>query len=116
MALGENLDNLSKDIKEYIKRSVAGYKLRLIDILSHIAGDLLCSFVLWALLLMVLLFLLVAAVVALAPIVGLLQALLLAAMLLAILAIMIYLCRTSLFTDRVVRRLVRLFFEEDENE
>ena len=114
MALGENLDNLSKDVKEYIRKSIDGCKLRIVDKLSRLVGDFLCGCILSVLIFAIVLFLLSVAVVAVAPYIGLLPALLLAIIFLAMLAIIVYLCRTSLFTDRVVRRLVQFFFEDDE--
>lgn len=114
MALGENIDALSKDLKEYVRKSADGCKLRLIDNLSHLAGGFMCGCILCVLLFGILLILLSAMVLFAAPAIGLLPALFLAVVLLAIVAIIVYLCRTSLFTDRVVRVLVRLFFEEDD--
>jgi hypothetical protein len=114
MALGENIDALSKELKEYVRKSADGCKLRLIDNLSHLAGGLMCGCILCVLLSGILLILLFALVLFATPAIGLFPALFLAVVLLAIVAIIVYLCRASLFTDRVVRVLVRLFFEEDD--
>ncbi len=115
MALGENIDNLSKDIQEYIRRSIDGYRLHLIENLSALLGDILCGLALSMLLFILLLFLLAAMVVAVAPHTGLLVALLLAAAVLAALATIVYLCRTALFVNRMVARLARLFFVKNGN-
>ncbi len=117
MALGANIEEISKDALEYLKRSADGCKLRLIEGLSLLMGDIVCGFALSVLLLVALFMLIAAMVVVLVPLIGVALSMVVAALLLFAVALLVYLLRGSLFTDRVVRHFVTMFFgKERKNE
>ena len=112
MGLGADIENLSKDALEYVKRSMDGCKLRLVESLSLFFGDVLCAFVLSMLLFVAYLALLVAAAIWLLPLLGLPLAIVAVAALLLFTAWIVYALRERLFVDRMVRRLAKIFFDE----
>lgn len=112
MGLGADIENLSKDALEYVKRSMDGCKLRLVESLSLLFGDVLCAFVLSMLLFVAYLALLVAAAIWLLPLLGLPLAIVAVAALLLFTAWIVYVLRERLFVDRMVRRLAKIFFDE----
>ena len=112
MGLGADIENLSKDALEYVKRSMAGCKLRLVENLSLLFGDVMCAFVLSMLLFVAYLALMVAIVIWLLPFFGLPLAIVAVAVLLLLTAWVVHLLRERIFVDRVVRRFVKIFFEE----
>ena len=112
MGLGADIENLSKDALEYVKRSMDGCKLRLVENLSLLFGDVICVFVLSMLLFVAYLALLVAAVIWLLPLFGLPLAIVAVAALLLLTAWVVYALREHLFVDRMVRRFAKIFFEE----
>ena len=113
MGIGKEVENLSNDAQEYVKRSIDGIKLHLVENLSLLLGDMLCGFVVFMLLFMALLLLLGALVVVALPYVGFCPAVLLASMLLLVAAVVVYRLRVWLFVDRLVARLAGLFFREE---
>ena len=112
MGLGADIENLSKDALEYVKRSMDGCKLRLVENLSLLLGDVICMFVLSMLLFVAYLALLVALVLCLLPLLGLPLAIVAVAALLLLTAWAVYLMRERLFVDLMVRRFVKIFFDE----
>ena len=70
MSTGAGIGEISKDALEYLKRSVDGCKLRLIEGLSLLMGDIVCGFALSVLLLVALFMLIAAMVVVLVPLIG----------------------------------------------
>ena len=116
MGLGADIENLSKDALEYVKRSMDGCKLRLVESLSLLFGDVLCAFVLSMLLFVAYLALLVAAVIWLLPLLGLPLAIVSVAALLLLTAWVVYMLRERLFVDRMVRRFAKIFFEEGDGD
>ena len=116
MGLGADIENLSKDALEYVKRSMDGCKLRLVENLSLLLGDVICVFVLSMLLFVAYLALLVAAVIWLLPLLGLPLAIVTVAALLLLTAWIVYALRERLFVDRMVRRFAKIFFEEGDGD
>jgi hypothetical protein len=116
MGIRENFKTLYNDADEYVKRSIDGYKLMLVESLSLLYGDVACGFVLFMLLFLAFVFMLVAMVVFLAPLTGLLLALLAAMALLVAAAVLVYLFRVRLFVDAAVRRLCRILFKKENGE
>lgn len=114
MGLRTDVENLSKEALEYIKRSVDGCKLRLVEHLSLLLGGLICGFVLLLLLFFALLALLAAVLLTLVPIMGAPLAILLVALLLVAVAVVVYLLRERLFVNAFVRHFVRIFFNDDD--
>ena len=112
MGFGADIENISKDALEYVKRSMDGCKLRLVESLSLLFGDVMCAFVLSMLLFVAYLALLVAVVIWLLPLLGLPLAIVAVAALLLFTAWVVYAQRERLFVDRMVRRFVKIFFEE----
>ena len=51
MSIKENVESLFGDAYEYLKRSIDGYKLLLVENLSLMLGDMLCGIVVFVLLL-----------------------------------------------------------------
>lgn len=112
MGLGADIEKISKDALEYIKRGMDGCKLRLVENLSLLFGDVMCAFVLSMLLFVAYLALLVAVVIWLLPLLGLPLAIVTVAALLLFTAWIVYALRERLFVDRMVRRFAKIFFEE----
>lgn len=113
MGIGKEVENLSSDAQEYVKRSIDGIKLHLVEKLSLLLGDLLCGFVVFMLLFMAFLLLLGALVVVALPYVGFWPAMSVAAFLLLVTAVVVYRWRVRLFVDKAVARLAGLFFREE---
>lgn len=119
MGLANDIGKISKDAFEYLKRSIDGYKLRLVEQLSLLFGDIICGFVLFLLLFVAYIALLVALVFFLAPLVGVPLSIIAVALLLVMAAVIVYRFRERLFADGLVRHFARIFFEEgngDESE
>ena len=116
MGIGENFGNLSKDAKEYVKRSIEGYRLQLVENLSLLLGDMACGLVVFMLLLVALIFFLVLLVVLLTPFIGLLASLSVALFMLVVVALLVYLMRVPLFVDSMVRRFMAMFYNGDEDD
>ena len=112
MGLGADIEKISKDALEYIKRGMDGCKLRLVENLSLLFGDVMCAFVLSMLLFVAYLALLAAVVIWLLPLLGLPLAIVAVAAVLLLTAWVVYMLRERLFVDRMVRRFVKIFFEE----
>lgn len=110
MGIKENFENLSKDACEYVKRSIDGYKLLLVENLSLMLGDALCGFVVSVLLFLALSLVLAALVILLEAYTGIVCALLVAAAIVLLLALLLYGLRVRLFVNGVVRHLCRLLF------
>ena len=115
MGIGEEFENLQNDAREYVKRSIDGFKLRAVEDLSLLLGDLVCGFIVFVLLFVASLLVLVLLVMALAPYIGLLSATATAALLLVVVAVVVYMLRVRLFVDHFVRRLARMFFNDSDN-
>ena len=109
MGVIEDIDNLSKDAQEYLKRRVEGVKMGVVEELSVMMGNAFASLVLFLFLFEALLFILIAVVVVLSRVVDVVVAMLIAGVLLVVLAAVIYFLRERIFTDGIVRHLCRLF-------
>ena len=112
MGFRADIEDISKDALEYLKRGIDGCKLRLVENLSLLFGDVVCFFVLFMLLFVAYLALMVAIVILLLPLIGLPLAIVAVAVLLLLTAWVVYLLRERIFVDRVVRRFVKIFFDE----
>lgn len=116
MSLRADIGNLSKDALEYLKRSVTGFKLHLVEHLSLLFGDIVCGFVLFLLLFVAYIALLVAVAIFLFPLLGVPLSIIVVALLLVVTAIVVFMFRERLFVDGLVRHFAKIFFEEgDEN-
>lgn len=116
MGFRAEIENISKDALEYLKRGIDGCKLRLIENLSLLFGDVICFFVLSMLLFVAYMALMVAIVIVLLPVIGLPLAIVAVALLLLITAMVLYMLRERLFADKMVKRFVKIFFEKNGNE
>ena len=112
MGIRADIGNISKDALEFIKRSVDGCKLRLVENLSLLLGDVICGFVLFMLLFVAYMALMVAIVILLLPHIGLPLSIVVVALLLLLTAMIVYMLRERLFIDGIVRHLSRMFFEK----
>lgn len=118
MGIGENFENLSKDVQEFVKRSIESYRLQLVESMSLLFGDMVCGFVVFMLLFIALLFFLVALVFVFAPFIGLPASLFAAFFFLVSLALLVYAMRVPLFVNGMVKRFMAMFYrsvEEDED-
>ncbi len=116
MGFRADIGNITKDALEYVKRSVDGCKLHLIENLSLLLGDVICGFVLFMLLFVAYLSLMVAIVILLLPHIGLPLSIVVVALLLLLTAMIVYMLRERLFIDGIVRHLSRVFFENSEED
>ena len=112
MGFRADIENISKDALEYLKRGIDGCKLRLVENLSLLFGDVVCFFVLFMLLFVAYLALMVTIVILLLPFVGLPLSIVAVAVLSLLTAGVVYMLRERLFVDRMVRHFARIFFEE----
>ena len=112
MGFRADIGNISKDALEYLKRSMDGCKLRLVENLSLLLGDVICGFVLFMLLFVAYLALMVAIVILLLPLIGLPLSIVAVALVLLLTAMIVYMLRERLFVDGIVRHLSRIFFEK----
>ncbi len=113
MGLGADIENISKDALEYLKRSVDGCKLSLIENLSMLIGDIICVFALSMLFFVVFLAAVAGVVILLIPLIGFPLSILAAASLLLLMALLVYVFRERLFVNGVVKYLVKMFFGEE---
>ena len=112
MGFRADIEDISKDALEYLKRGIDGCKLRLVENLSLFVCDVVCFFVLFMLLFVAYLALMVAIVILLLPLIGLTLAIVSVAVLLLLTAWVVYMLRERLFVDRMVRHFVKIFFED----
>ena len=112
MGFRADIGNISKDALEFLRRSVDGCKLRIVENLSLLLGDVICGFVLFMLLFVAYMALMVAIVILLLPLIGLPLSIVVVALLLLLTAMIIYMLRERLFVDGIVRHLSRMFFEK----
>ncbi|MBR3907899.1 MAG: hypothetical protein IKJ61_07345 [Bacteroidaceae bacterium] len=104
----EELDNLSKDVQEYLGRRIDDIKMRAVEEVSVIMGDMLASMVIFFMLFTAFLFILAAAVVALTRVAGFVLAMILAGVAIVATAFVVYLFRTRFFVDTLVKHMCRL--------
>ena len=112
MGFRADIGNISKDALEFLKMSVDGCKLRIVENLSLLLGDVICGFVLFMLLFVAYLALMVAIVFLLLPHIGLPLSIVVVALLMLLTAMIVYMLRERLFVDGIVRHLSRIFFEK----
>ena len=112
MGFRADIGNISKDALEYLKRSMDGCKLCIVEKLSLLLGDVICGFVLFMLLFVAYLAMMIAIIVLLLPLIGLPLSIVVVALLLLLTAIIVYMLRERLFIDGIVRHLSRMFFEK----
>jgi hypothetical protein len=113
MGVGENLNELSKDTREYVKRSIDSYKLQIVENLSLLLGDIICGFVVSMLLFLAFLFVLAAIVMVLSVYIGYAFAVLAVVGVLLLSALVVYVFRVPLFVNAMVERLVTLFYGKE---
>ena len=113
MGFRADIENISKDALEYLKKSIDGCRLRLVESLSLLFGDVICIFVLSMLLFVAYLALMVAVVILLLPLIGLPLSIIAVALFSLLTAFIVYLLKERLFVDRMVQHFVRIFFAED---
>ncbi len=113
MSIRENFETLYNDADEYVKRSIDGYKLSVIDAVSLLYGDVACGFVIFMLLFLAFIFMLVVMVALLVPVTGFAVALSFAVLLLVFMALLVYLLKKRLFVNRAVRRFCRIMFAKE---
>lgn len=116
MGFRADIGNITKDALEYVKRSMDGCKLHLIENLSLLLGDVICGFVLFMLLFVAYLALMVAIVFLLLPHIGLPLSIVVVALLMLLTAMVVHMLRERLFIDGIVRHLSRMFFEKNGND
>ena len=114
MGFRADIWNIPKDALEYLKRSRDGCKLRLVENLSLLLGDVICGFVLFMLLFVAYLALMVAIAILLFPIIGVPLSIVVVALLMLFTAMVVYMLRERLFVDRIVRHFARMLFVENE--
>lgn len=112
MGFRADIWNIPKDALEYLKRSMDGCKLRLVENLSLLLGDVICGFVLFMLLFVAYLALMVAIAILLFPLIGVPLSIVVVALLMLFTAMVVYMLRERLFVDGIVRHLSRIFFEK----
>ena len=112
MGFRADIGNISKDALEFLKRSMDGCRLRLVEKLSLLLGDVICGFVLFMLLFVAYLALMVAIVMLLLPLIGLPLSIVVVAIWLLLTALIVYMLRERLFIDGIVRHLSRMFFDK----
>ena len=116
MGFRADIGNISKDALEYLKRSMDGYKLRLVESLSLLMGGLVFGFVLFMLLFVAYLALMAAIVILLLPLIGLPLSVIAVAVLSSLTAWVVYLLRERLFVDGFVRRFARIVFGKEDDD
>ena len=116
MGFRADIGNISKDALEFLRRSMDGYKLRLVEDLSLLMGGLVCGFVLFQLLFVACLLLLALLVFSMIPFVGLPLALLAAALLLMFAAFLLFVFRERIFVDGFVRHFAKMFFGKENDD
>ena len=116
MGFRADIENISKDALEYLKRSMDGCKLRMVENLSLLLGDVICGFVISMLLLVAYLALMTAVAMLLMPLIGLPLSIIAVAVFLLLTAWLVYVLRERLFVDRMVKRFVNMFFEKGSND
>ena len=104
----EDFENLTEDVQEYIGRRVDNIKMRVVEELSVIMGDMLASLVIFFMLFTAFLFILIGVVTALTYAIGFVYAMMLAAGIIIAVSVVIYWSRTWLFVDTIVKHLCRL--------
>ncbi|MBO7193678.1 MAG: hypothetical protein J6V47_05275 [Bacteroidaceae bacterium] len=110
MGFRADIEDISKDALEYLKRGLDGCKLHLVESLSLLFGDVVCLFVLSLLLFVAYIALMVVVAMLLFPLIGLPLSILAVAVLLLFTAVVVFLFRERLFADRIVRHFVKIFF------
>jgi hypothetical protein len=115
MGLETSFENLSKDSKEYVRRSIDSCKLQLVEKLSLLCGEMICGFVVSMLLFTVLLFVLALVVMSLTVYIGFTLSVLVIVVPLSLLALLVYIYRIPLFVDRMVSRLMALFYDNGDS-
>ena len=114
MEIKENFDSLSRDAREFIDLKIEEVKLSLVERLSLLFADALSWLLVMVLLALALLCLMAAFVAVLTYFVGLLLALLVTAVILLVAAYLLYTVRGNLFGNRMVARLYKVFFYENQ--
>ena len=104
----EEIENLAEDVQEYPLRHAENVKMRVIEELSVIMGDMLASLVIFFMLFTAFLFILVGAVAALAQLVGFVYAIMLAGAVIMAAALAVYFLRIRIFVDTLVKHFSRL--------
>ena len=116
MGFRADIGNISKDALEFLRRSMDGCKLRLVENLSLLMGGLVCGFVLFMLLFVAYLALMVAIVILLLPLIGFPWSIIAVAVLLLLTAWVVYLLRERLFVDGFVRRFAGIVFGKEDDD
>ena len=112
MGFRAEVEKISKAALDYLKRNVDGCKLHLVECLSLLFGDVICTFVLSMFLFVAYLALMVTVAILLMPLIGLPLSIVVIAVLLLLTAWVVYVLRERLFVDRMVRHFVNILFEK----
>ncbi len=112
MGIRADIEDISKAALDYLKRNVDGCKLRMVECLSLLFGDVICVFVLSMFLFVAYLALMVLIAILLMPLIGFPLSIVAVAVLLLLSAWVVYVLRERLFVDRMVSHFVKIFFED----
>ena len=104
----EEIENLAEDVQEYLVRHAANIKMRVVEELSIIMGEMLASLVIFFMLFTAFLFILVGAVAALTQMIGFVYAMMLAGAAIVAAALAVYFLRIRIFVDTLVKHFCRL--------
>lgn len=108
LLMKEEIENLAEDVQEYLLRHAENFRMRVVEELSVIMGDMLASLVIFFMLFTAFLFILVGAVAALTQLVGFVYAMMLAGVVILAAALAVYLLRIRIFVDTLVKHFSRL--------
>lgn len=104
----EEIENLAEDVQEYLVRYADNIKMRVVEELSIMMGDMLASLVISFMLFTAFLFILVGAVAALTYVIGFVYAMILAGVTILAAAVSVYLLRIRIFVNTLVKHFSRL--------
>lgn len=110
-----DFENLSHEVREYINLSIDELKLKVVERMSQLSGDLLLCITLLLMGMVSLFFLLIVLAFVLSPFVGMLWATVVVAIVPLLIAFLLYVNRERIFINPVVRRLCRIFFDDDDD-
>lgn len=108
LLMKEEIENLAEDVQEYLLRHAENIRMRVVEELSVIMGDMLASLVIFFMLFTAFLFILVGAVAALTQLIGFVYAMMLAGVAILAAALAVYLLRIRIFVDTLVKHFSRL--------
>lgn len=110
MDFGPKFDNLSESAREFLDAKIDSLKLKAVESLALLSGEIVVAVVLAFLLIGACMFFLLALLVALATVVGFMYSCLIVGAVLLLLSTAVYLYGRQLFADMFVGRFCRIFF------